>query len=122
MTTLSQYSLLNLLALQLAAKPAAAVTPAAVLDAMEERRLFPLLRDTASSVGADPTLIASLGSAEEEDISDYFESWANVADLTRKYSDDLTDDSSYGWIVVSMAINETLREYGSSVDATWDRS
>ncbi|PPG79292.1 hypothetical protein C5D04_10165 [Rathayibacter sp. AY1D2] len=88
---------------------------------MEERRLFSLLRDTAERVGADPSLIASLATAEE-DVADYLSSWANVADLLRKYSGDLTDDSSQGWLVLGFAINDIVQDRGRDVDATWDRS
>ncbi|WP_146082557.1 MULTISPECIES: hypothetical protein [unclassified Rathayibacter] len=115
MTTLRQYSHLNFVVLQLAANHDAAVTPGEVLTAAAERRLFDLIYATADRAGVDSSHIGQL--VEGEDITDALASWANVADLTRRYSDQLTPSSSHGWLVLAFGINETFARHGDT-DAT----
>ncbi|MHC2186916.1 hypothetical protein ACVLV4_002583 [Rathayibacter agropyri] len=117
MTTLRQYSHLNFVVLQLAAKPEAAVTTDDLLRALTERRLFALLHAAGARSGVDTSAIRELVEPEV-DIADALESWANVADLTRKYSDDLAPNSPLGWLALAFFINETIAQYGD-VDATW---
>jgi hypothetical protein len=118
MTTLADVALLNYYVLELSLRDVDP-TPSDVIGWIDKGHLLDKMTERGLETGIDVSGFHLLFEGERGRIlSENLESWANVADPSRKYG--MSDDGPNGWHALLFGlIDQFYRPYGDEVAVTW---
>jgi hypothetical protein len=118
MTTLADIALLNFYVLELSLHDTTP-SPSDVIGWAERGELLTMMMERGDATGVDVSPVPHLFEGERgRIITESLESWANVADPSRKYG--MPDDGDSGWHALLFGlIDQFYGLFGNAVEVTW---